>query len=429
MKDKLITKNYIEILAANFLLFFGFWLLMPVLPFYLAEVFDANKTTIGAVLSCYTIAALCIRPFSGYLLDTFARKPLYLLAYFTFTAIFGGYLVLADKGFISLDVEYIDGTKIESKANKYTFVWRKSVEKHRTKLLDKIRILLEQVDEAIAQENSVKDTPAQFTPAMLSDIVDELKEVLEHQPATKDKEQKKALRKKKKQLKELEGYRDKLMEYDNHLEVLGERNSYSKTDPDATFMRMKEDAMKNGQTKPGYNLQIGTEKQFLIDFRLFPNPTDTLTLIPFFHSFQHRYNRLPAVGVADSGYGSEENYRFMQENGIEAFVKYNFFHKEQRPRYTPNPFHAESLHYNTEEDYYVCPMGQRMNRIGTRRDKTASGYITESARYKAQNCEGCPLRGSCFKAQGNRIIEVNHRLNQYKRQAREKLLSEERYQA
>ena len=93
MKDKLITKNYIEILAANFLLFFGFWLLMPVLPFYLAEVFDANNTTIGAVLSCYTIAALCIRPFSGYLLDTFARKPLYLLAYFTFTAIFGGYLI------------------------------------------------------------------------------------------------------------------------------------------------------------------------------------------------------------------------------------------------------------------------------------------------------------------------------------------------
>lgn len=93
MKDKLITKNYIEILAANFLLFFGFWLLMPVLPFYLSEVFGADKTTIGVVLSCYTIAALCIRPFSGYLLDTFARKPLYLLAYFIFTTIFGGYII------------------------------------------------------------------------------------------------------------------------------------------------------------------------------------------------------------------------------------------------------------------------------------------------------------------------------------------------
>ena len=150
-----------------------------------------------------------------------------------------------------------------------------------------------------------------------------------------------------------------------------------------------------------------------------------LTLIPFFHSFQYRYNRLPNICVADSGYGSEENYRFMQENGIEAFIKYNYFHKEQRPRYTPNPFHAESLHYNEGEDYYVCPMGQHMNRIGTKRDKTASGYITESARYKAKRCEGCPLRGSCFKARGNRIIEVNHRLNQYKRQARERLLSEE----
>lgn len=93
MKDKLVTKNYIEILAANFLLYFGFYLLMPVLPFYLAEIFNSEKGTIGIILSCYTIAALCIRPFSGYLLDTFARKPLYLLAYFLFTAAFGGYLL------------------------------------------------------------------------------------------------------------------------------------------------------------------------------------------------------------------------------------------------------------------------------------------------------------------------------------------------
>ena len=134
-------------------------------------------------------------------------------------------LVLADKGFISLDVEYIDGTKIESKANKYTFVWRKTVEKNRTKLMDKIRILLEQVDEVIAQENSMQETPVEFTPAMLSDIVNGLKEVLEHQPVTKDKEQKKVIREKKKQVRELEQYRDKLMEYDNHFDTLGERNS------------------------------------------------------------------------------------------------------------------------------------------------------------------------------------------------------------
>ena len=93
MKERLVTPSYILIIAANFLQFFGFWLLIPVLPFYLQEVFGADKTSIGAILSCYTIAALCMRPFSGYLLDTFSRKPLYLLAYFFFTAMFGGYML------------------------------------------------------------------------------------------------------------------------------------------------------------------------------------------------------------------------------------------------------------------------------------------------------------------------------------------------
>lgn len=117
------------------------------------------------------------------------------------------------------------------------------------------------------------------------------------------------------------------MEYDQKLSILGDRNSYSKTDPDATFMRMKEDAMNNGQTKPGYNLQIGTENQYIVHFGLFQTPGDPFTMIPFFKSFQNRYGRLPCIGVADAGYGSEENYRFMEEAGIEAYVKYNWFHR------------------------------------------------------------------------------------------------------
>ena len=335
-------------------------------------------------------------------------------------------LILADKGFISLDVEYVDGTKIESKANKYTFVWRKSVERNRAKLMDKIRVLLEQVDESIAQENAPQDTPVEFTPAMLSEIVDELKNALDREPAPVSKEQKKVRGEKRKRIKELEAHREKLAEYEKHLEILGERNSYSKTDHDATFMRMKEDAMNNGQTKPGYNLQVSAENQFITDFALFPNPTDTLTLIPFFNSFLDRYGHLPSVAVADSGYGSEENYRFMDEAGMEAYVKYNRFHLEQRPRYKPNPFHHDNFHYNADEDYYVCPMGQHMTRIGTSHSKTASGYRSENTRYRARNCKGCPLRCMCYKAKGDqRIIEVNHRLNGYKRKARELLTSEE----
>ena len=167
-------------------------------------------------------------------------------------------ILLAEKGFITLDVEYIDGTKIESKANKYTFVWRKSTEKNRAKLLEKIKTLLGQIDDTIAQENAEPENGQSFTPAELRDIADELNRSLDNMPATKEQKEKRKVI--KKQIKELREHADKLSEYDEKLRILGERNSYSKTDQDATFMRMKEDAMNNGQTKPGYNLQIGTEK-------------------------------------------------------------------------------------------------------------------------------------------------------------------------
>lgn len=190
-------------------------------------------------------------------------------------------------------------------------------------------------------------------------------------------------------------------------------------------MRMKEDAMMNGQTKPGYNLQIGTENQFILDFGLFQTPGDPLTMIPFLKSCHERYDRHPSTVVADSGYGTEENYHFMDRAGIEAYVKYNRFHIEQRMHYEPDPFSQLALYYNADEDYYVCPMGQHMVRIGTSRERTESGYVAEKARYRAQRCDGCPLRCRCFRGKGNRIIEVNHRLAKYRKQAAERLTSEE----
>ncbi|QUB41955.1 IS1182 family transposase [Prevotella veroralis] len=334
-------------------------------------------------------------------------------------------LVLAAKGLISLDVEYIDGTKIESKANKYTFVWKRTVEKNRAKLQEQIRTLLLQIDDVIAQDNAAKTEGVEFTAALLDEISEELNKSLESAPEPKTKEEKQAVRTKKKQLKELEKKRNKLQEYDQHLEIMGERNSYSKTDPDATFMHMKEDAMQNGQTKPGYNLQIATENQFITNFALYANRTDTLALPSFLESFKLRYHRYAKTVVADSEYGSEENYLFMDVHNMEAYVKYNYFHKEQRPRYTPNPFSPASLYYNKEQDFYVCPMGQHMKRIGMKRSLTSNGFVTYSVRYQAERCDGCPLRGSCFKARGNRIIEVNHQLQYYKQKARELLTSEE----
>ena len=335
-------------------------------------------------------------------------------------------LILVEKGFVTLEVEYLDGTKIESKANKYTFVWRKSVERNREKLLEKIRVLLQQINEQMAQDKAADVDPLELTPQTLCEISKEFKEALGSAPEAKTKEEKAAQRGKNKMFKELERHGEKLAEYNSRLEQMEGRNSISKTDPSATFMRMKEDAMCNGQTKPGYNLQISSENQFITDFALFPNPTDTLTFIPFLGSFPGRYGRFPKRVVADSGYGSEENYRFMDEAGIEGFVKYNRFHLEHRPRYKPDTFHPDSLYYNEEGDYYICPMGQRMSRTGTLQTRTEGGYISQSACYRAIRCKGCPLRCLCYKAKANqRTIRVNHRLNSYKRKACELLTSEE----
>lgn len=335
-------------------------------------------------------------------------------------------LILVEKGFVTLEVEYLDGTKIESKANKYTFVWRKSVERNREKLLEKIRVLLQQINEQMAQDKAADVDTLELTPQTLCEISKEFKEALGSAPEAKTKEEKAAQRGKNKMFKELERHGEKLAEYNSRLEQMEGRNSISKTDPSATFMRMKEEAMCNGQTKPGYNLQISSENQFITDFALFPNPTDTLTFIPFLGSFPGRYGRFPKRVVADSGYGSEENYRFMDEAGIEGFVKYNRFHLEHRPRYKPDTFHPDSLYYNEEGDYYICPMGQRMSRTGTVQTRTEGGYISQSACYRAIRCKGCPLRCLCYKAKTNqRTIRVNHRLNAYKRKACELLTSEE----
>jgi len=321
-------------------------------------------------------------------------------------------LMLVDMGYLSLDVIYVDGTKIESRANRYTFVWKKTVEKNKAKLEEKIRKVLEQIEEGIAIENQMEDQPP--LPIDSKELRRRI-EALNRENRTKA-EQKAIKTLEEKQLPKLE-------EYEKHLAILGDRNSYSKTDPDATFMRMKEDHMKNGQLKPAYNVQIGTENQFLTHYDFFPNPTDTLTFIPFMKGFCNRYGFYPDKGVADSGYGSEENYEFMEGNEIEPFVKYNYFHKEGKKAFRNNAFLAQNLYYNEKEDYFVCPMGQHMKKVGDSKRKTDSGYISKISIYEAENCNGCPLRCLCHKSKTNRRIEVNHNLNRHKHKVRELLTS------
>ena len=323
-------------------------------------------------------------------------------------------VMLVDMGYLSLEVIYVDGTKLESRANRYTFVWRKTVEKNKAKLEAKIRKILEMVEQGIAQDNQPDDEPP--TPIDSEGLKTRIAQI-NRENHSKDEQ---------KAIKTLEDkHLPKLEEYEKHLKILGNRNSYSKTDPDATFMHMKEDHMMNGQLKPAYNVQIGTENQFFTHYDFYPNPTDTLTYIPFMNGFNERYGYFPNKAVADSGYGSEENYEFMEINDIEPFVKYNYFHKEQKKSFRNNGFLAQNLYYNSKEDYFVCPMGQHMEKTGTTTRKTDSGYVSRISIYEAKNCQDCPLMCMCHNSKTNHRIEVNHNLNRHKQRARELLTSQE----
>jgi transposase len=328
-------------------------------------------------------------------------------------------LMMAHSGHVDLQKVYTDGTKIEANANRYTFVWGKAIKTSKERIAKQLEELW-QYTQQIAKEE-LKDTePTRYKsldPEEVRKTVEQIDEALKDSPASLKVKQKVKYAKK--------NWPEKLKEYQQKEELLGKRNSYSKTDPDATFMRMKEDHMLNGQLKPGYNAQISTNNQIIITYSIHQNPTDTLTLEPHLESYKQELGFMPKELTADAGYGSEENYEFMEKNFMEAYVKYNYFDQEQQNGgQSKGPFHADNLYYNKERNCYYCPMGQVMTFIGTKEDITESGYKRTLSRYQAQNCTNCPLRGKCHKSKGNRIIEVSHRLNELRAKARELLLSE-----
>jgi transposase len=326
--------------------------------------------------------------------------------------------LLQELGYVSLDVQYIDGTKIESSANKYTFVWRGSVEKNKAKLEQKIASILKEIDQQTKQDQQETNKEQIHQPIDSSSLKSKLAEL---NAKLKESDETAA-----KQLAKLQQeHLPRLEKYEDQLETMGKRNSHSKTEPDATFMRMKEDHMMNGQLKPAYNTQISTENQFITHFTIHQTPGDTTTMIEHLKSFAQQYLKQSKKVVADSGYGSEENYEYLESAEIEAFVKYNYFHKEQKRSFKNNIFLAQNLFYNPIEDYYVCPMGQHMINIGQGKRISENGYRSNVSYYQAANCNGCPLRGQCHKSSGNRRIEVNQRLNELKTKAKERLMSEQ----
>lgn len=328
-------------------------------------------------------------------------------------------LLLMESGHVDMKQIYTDGTKIEADANKYTFVWARSIQTNKKKMKSQLEELWNYTQK-VATEELEGDDPGEMEeldPEKVERTIESINKALEGKDIDKKKKQKLNYAKK--------NWPKNLEKYQQQEAILGERGSYSKTDPDATFMRMKDDHMQNGQLKAGYNIQWSTQDQYVLNYSLHQDTTDTNTYIPHFDQIEEQYGRLPHEAVADAGYGSQQNYEYLEQKNIEAYVKYNYFHREQQRSHKEKyPFRADRLHYDPIQNIFICPMGQVMRHIGDRKVSSKAGYVSQVSRYQAQNCSSCPLRGVCHKSKDNRIIEVNHRLNHLKAQAREKLRSE-----
>ena len=330
--------------------------------------------------------------------------------------------LLIAEGLLNIKELYTDGTKVEANANRYTFVWGKAIKTSKERIRKQLSDVWQYAKNIAATELDDDTDPSGFTSIdadKVEQTIEKINEALKDKPVSKNIKQKLGYAKK--------NWPQNLKKYEVQEKIMGDgRSSYSRTDTDATFMRMKEDHMKNGQLKPAYNVQISTNNQFIATYSIHQKTNDTATLISHITQHHNNFKQNPAALISDAGYGSEENLSWAEDNHITAYIKHNQFDRNQNKTIkNKKPFAAGQLFYNKEHDYYVCPMGQHMKLTGIRKRKTTTGFEQTTHHYQAQNCQGCPLRGVCHNAKGNRTIEVNHHLNQLKQKADERLLSEE----
>ncbi|MCR6105653.1 IS1182 family transposase [Salipaludibacillus agaradhaerens] len=339
---------------------------------------------------------------------------------------------LVQKEMIDNDAIFIDGTKIEANANKLTFVWKKSVERYSAGLVEKSNQLYKELLEQDILPAIEQDNLDELSTEELDEIVEKLDERIEEYDnqieASKDTKVRKQLRSERKTPKQYrKRFKDfvaRKQKYRRDLAILGERNSYSKTDHDATFMRMKDDYMKNGQLKAGYNLQIATEGQYTLAYDIFPNPTDTRTFIPFLNRIEKGFFSLPSYIVADAGYGSEQNYDDILNNRQRTpLITYGMYRKEKKKAYRHYAFNLSNWPYDQESDTFTCPNGKNVTFQYWSKKKDKAGFQRTFKVYECEDCDGCPLRLQCTKAKEgkNRKVYYNEKWENQKAYIREVL--------
>lgn len=354
-------------------------------------------------------------------INRFRSKHMKDVIYETFFSIVH---LLHKEGLVKLEDYFLDGTKMESKANKYSFVWRKSTEKYDQQLDEKFKNILlsieevveedEDAEQALALQEKLDETP--ITSEKIEKTMNQVEERLQKEP--KNRKLKKAKRLLEKDLL------PRKQKYEAYKDTLNGRNSFSKTDDEATFMRMKDDHMRNGQLKPGYNVQMGTEGQFITGFSLHQRAGDPGCLIPHLE-LMTKYRPKPKHIIADSGYGSEENYKYCEEEKIEAFIKYNTFDKEQTKAWKKQIGRIENMTYDEELDEWICANNKRLTFTNESQQKSHNGYRSIKRRYMCASCHGCPFQMSCAKGKDTKSIYVSMENQKQRKEMRHRLETEE----
>jgi len=305
--------------------------------------------------------------------------------------------LLAELGELSLCNVFIDGTKLEANANRYSFVWKKSVQKNEAKMQEKMKEELPKLVAGFGLRFHVGEKIQ----------VKDLKKLLKRLYRLKgDIEFVYGSGRRKSPLQRaietVEKYLARQRRYDENNKHFGDRNSFSKTDPDATFMRMKDDHMKNGQLKPAYNITLAVDAEYIVGTLISSERSDARTFIPIMEKLLPFGYTKP---VADAGFESEENYTWCEANGQIAFIKPANYDRAKTKKYKSDIGRRENMTYDAETDSYICHAGHRLTVAYERKTRSRAGYPTITTVYSCHHCSGCLHKERCIKGSSKVPLE------------------------
>jgi len=324
---------------------------------------------------------------------------------------------LKETGEIELVNLFVDGTKIEANANRYSFVWKKSTNKFEARLDVKIEAFKEEI--LVSYPFHIKEDMT------LVDCLNTLRGYAKDTGITFVYGRGKRKTQIQRDIELLTNYTTRKTKYEGYNHTFKGRNSFSKTDTDATFMRMKDDHMMNGQLKPGYNLQLGVEGEYIVGIDVTSERSDVLTLLPLLERMEEGIGARHKNIIADAGYESEENYKGLAQREQIGYIKPQNYEKSKKRKYKNNAYLRENMAYNEIDDTYTCPNGNLFIFSYTYKRKSRSGFISEISVYECHGCNECPLKPNCTRAKNNRTLHVSKDFVKLRQAARALITTDE----